>query len=318
RMIVRPEASSRSAASCVVRASPPGVPRVAIDRMNTRPPSAILAIRMRSPRRAPPVKGLVGSTATIATFSPRATKAAVSSSTVVDFPTPGGPVSPTLSAPPTRDDRASRTSRASGAAFSTSEIPLLMARKSPLKTSSASGMQGQLYHGPQRLCKRPPGRDIIPASPDERVMRLGLLGGSFNPIHHGHLITATRAAEAVKLDRVLFIPAAVSPLKNGGGLAPAKDRWAMLRLALRGNPLFEAADLELRRGGVSYTIDTLRELRRRRPKDQLHWILGSDAARLLPRWKSIDDVRRLAGFVIVTRPGDSVPRKMPKDHIVQA
>jgi len=149
-------------------------------------------------------------------------------------------------------------------------------------------------------------------------MRLGLLGGSFNPIHHGHLITATRAAEAVKLDRVLFIPAAVSPLKNGGGLAPAKDRWAMLRLALRGNPLFEAADLELRRGGVSYTIDTLRELRRRRPKDQLHWILGSDAARLLPRWKSIDDVRRLAGFVIVTRPGDSVPRKMPKDHIVQA
>jgi nicotinate-nucleotide adenylyltransferase len=148
-------------------------------------------------------------------------------------------------------------------------------------------------------------------------MRLGLLGGSFNPIHHGHLITATRAAEAVKLDRVLFIPAAVSPLKNGGDLAPAKDRWTMLRLALKGNGLFGASDLELRRGGLSYTIDTLRELRQR-TKAELYWILGSDAARLLPKWKSIDDVRRLATFIIVTRPGDRVPRKMPKDRIVKA
>src|SRR5258706_12647383 len=93
-------------------------------------------------------------------------------------------------------------------------------------------------------------------------MRLGLLGGSFNPIHHGHLTVAARAAEAAKLDRVLFLPAAVSPLKNGRDLASATDRWAMLRLALRGNPLFEASDLELRRGGTSYTIDTLRDLRR--------------------------------------------------------
>jgi nicotinate-nucleotide adenylyltransferase len=148
-------------------------------------------------------------------------------------------------------------------------------------------------------------------------MRLGLLGGSFNPIHHGHLISATRAAEAVKLDRVLFIPAAVSPLKNGSDLAPASARWAMLRLALRDNRLFEACDLELRRGGVSYTVDTLRELRRR-TKASLFWIIGADAARLLPRWKSIDEVRRLAAFIILPRPGDSVPRKMPKDRIVKA
>jgi len=148
-------------------------------------------------------------------------------------------------------------------------------------------------------------------------MRLGLIGGSFNPIHHGHLVTATRAAEAVKLDKVLFIPAAISPLKDGKGLASPRDRWTMVRLALRGNPLFEASDLELRRGGISYTVDTLRELKRR-TKATLFWIIGADAAHLLPRWKSIDEVRRLASFVIVPRRGDSIPPKMPKDTIVKA
>lgn len=148
-------------------------------------------------------------------------------------------------------------------------------------------------------------------------MRLGVFGGSFNPIHHGHLIAATRAAEAVKLDRILFIPTAVSPLKNGRELAPTAARWAMLRLALKGNPKFEASDLELRRGGISYTVDTLRELRKR-TEARLYWILGADAARLLPRWRSIDEVRRLASFVIVSRPGDRLPAKMPKDHIVKA
>jgi nicotinate-nucleotide adenylyltransferase len=148
-------------------------------------------------------------------------------------------------------------------------------------------------------------------------MKLGLLGGSFNPIHHGHLITATRAAEAVQLDRVLFIPAAISPLKGARSLAPARDRLAMLRLALRGNPRFEVCDLELRRGGVSYTIDTLRELKRS-TRARLYWILGADASRLLPRWKSIDEVRRLASFIVLPRPGDRPPRKSPNQRIVEA
>jgi nicotinate-nucleotide adenylyltransferase len=148
-------------------------------------------------------------------------------------------------------------------------------------------------------------------------MKVGLLGGSFNPIHHGHLITATRAAEAVKLDRVLFIPAALSPLKNGRDLAPAADRAAMLRAALRGHPLFETCDLELRRGGVSYTIDTLRELRLH-TRARLYWILGADASRLLPRWKSIDEVRSLATFIIVSRPGERSSRRTPKQLTVEA
>ncbi|HLY08532.1 MAG TPA: nicotinate-nucleotide adenylyltransferase [Planctomycetota bacterium] len=148
-------------------------------------------------------------------------------------------------------------------------------------------------------------------------MRLGLLGGSFNPIHHGHLITAVRAAEAAKLDRVLFIPAAVSPLKSARGLAPDRDRWALVQAAIRGNPLFGACDLELRRGGVSYSVDTLRELQRTTGA-RLYWILGTDAARLLSKWKSIDEVRRLATFLIVARPGDSPPPKRPKQVIIRA
>ncbi len=148
-------------------------------------------------------------------------------------------------------------------------------------------------------------------------MRLGLLGGSFNPIHHGHLITATRAAEALRLDRVLFIPAAISPLKRTSELAPDRDRWALLRLAIRGNLLFQALDLELRRGGVSYTVETLRELRQS-TKARLFWILGTDAARQLTRWRALGEVRRLTEFVVVTRPGDNVSRSMAKDHIVKA
>jgi nicotinate-nucleotide adenylyltransferase len=130
-------------------------------------------------------------------------------------------------------------------------------------------------------------------------------------------IIAERAAEAVGLDRVLFIPTAVSPLKAGRELVSAADRWAMLKIAIRGNPRFQASDLEIRRGGVSYTVDTLRELRRRTRAD-LHLILGADAARLLPRWRSIDVVRELATFVLVSRPGHRVRARMPKQHIVEA
>ncbi len=147
-------------------------------------------------------------------------------------------------------------------------------------------------------------------------MKLGILGGSLNPIHHGHLIIAERAAEAVGLDRVLFIPTAISPLKDGRRLASPADRLRMVRLAIRGNRRFGASDLEIRRGGVSYTVDTLRELKRRTKAD-LHLILGADAARLLPRWKSIDVVKRLATFVLVSRPGHRVRAKMPKQHIVE-
>ena len=146
-------------------------------------------------------------------------------------------------------------------------------------------------------------------------MKLGLLGGSFNPIRHGLLAAAARAAEAAGLDRVLFIPASTPPLKDGRDLASARDRLALVRRAIRGNPLFEASDLELRRGGVSYTVDTLREIRRRTGA-RLFWILGADALRLLPQWKEIDEVRRLTSFIALARPGHRMAPKLPKTIIV--
>ena len=146
-------------------------------------------------------------------------------------------------------------------------------------------------------------------------MRLGLLGGSFNPVHHAHLVIAERAAEALRLDRVLFIPAAVSPLKRPGDLAPARHRWAMLRLALGGNPLFRACDLEIRRGGISYTVDTLRELKRRTGA-RLFLVVGADALNLFPLWKEAGEVRRLATLVAAARPGHRPRLRMPKRHIV--
>jgi nicotinate-nucleotide adenylyltransferase len=146
-------------------------------------------------------------------------------------------------------------------------------------------------------------------------MNLGILGGSFNPVHNAHLVVATRVAEALDLDRVLFIPTAISPLKPPRDLAPAPHRWAMLRLALRGNPRFRACDLEMRRGGVSYTVDTLREIRRR-TEARLHLIVGADALNLLPQWKESREVRALATLVVVARPGHRTRLRMPKNHIV--
>jgi nicotinate-nucleotide adenylyltransferase len=146
-------------------------------------------------------------------------------------------------------------------------------------------------------------------------MRFGILGGSFNPIHHGHLIIATRAAEALSLDRVLLIPTARSPLKAPGDLAGPRDRLAMVRLAVRGNPLLEASDLEVRRGGTSYTVDTLRQLRRILPGEFV-LILGADAARLLPRWRSIEEVRHLARVAVVGRGGLRPREKTPKGSMV--
>ena len=131
-------------------------------------------------------------------------------------------------------------------------------------------------------------------------MRLGILGGSFNPIHHGHLVVAERAAEALKLDRMLLVPTWVTPLKSTAEIAPGPDRLRMVRLALRGNDRLEGSDVELRRGGVSYSIDTIRSLVG--TGVALHFIIGSDSLKLLPRWHSIRELARLCTFGIVTRP----------------
>ena len=141
-------------------------------------------------------------------------------------------------------------------------------------------------------------------------MKLCVFGGSFDPIHHGHLIIAQCAAEALGLDRLLFLPAATPPHKRGRKLAPDRDRLAMIQMAVRGHRVLEASDIEIRRGGVSYTVHTLHELHRRNPRAQLFLLVGSDSLSLLPEWKDVAQIARLATLVIAGRT-PSLSRRVP-------
>jgi len=133
--------------------------------------------------------------------------------------------------------------------------------------------------------------------------RVGVLGGSFDPVHLGHLVIAQDAAEALALDRVVFMPACRAPLKERPHRVSEWARYELVRLAIEGNPRFEVSDLELRRGGESYTIDTARELRRLSPRADLFWIVGADQAARLAEWRAIEALAELVQFAVVTRPG---------------
>ena len=129
-----------------------------------------------------------------------------------------------------------------------------------------------------------------------------MLGGTFDPIHLGHLAAARAAVDCAELDRVLFIPTGTPP-HRGAAVASAEQRMEMCRLAIAGEDRFEISDVEVRRPSRSYTVDTLHALRAARPGDDLFLILGWDAARLFKTWHEPDEVRRLATVVVVTRPG---------------
>jgi len=133
-------------------------------------------------------------------------------------------------------------------------------------------------------------------------LRLGILGGTFDPIHDGHVVVAKAAMECAHLERVIFVPSAEPP-HRGAARAPAEDRLGMVKLAVDGEPGFEVSDFEVKRGGRSYTVDTLRELHRAFPNDDLFFILGWDAARLFRTWHEPERVGELASLVIVDRPG---------------
>lgn len=134
-------------------------------------------------------------------------------------------------------------------------------------------------------------------------MRIGIFGGSFDPVHLGHLLVAENCREQARLDRVLFLPAAVPPHKQDRRLAPGEHRLAMLGLATGGNPAFGVLDVELARGGVSWTIDTLRALAADRPDDRLCLILGPDALAGLPTWRDPAGILALAEPIAVERSG---------------
>jgi nicotinate-nucleotide adenylyltransferase len=136
-------------------------------------------------------------------------------------------------------------------------------------------------------------------------VRLGVYGGAFDPPHLGHLVAASDACDALRLDRLLWIPSAVHPLKALGTAADV--RLEMVRAAIAGDPRFAADDLELRRTGPSYTVDTLRALRAREPGAELFFVTGADNLRDLPRWREPDEIARLATLAVVSRAGDSLP-----------
>jgi len=136
---------------------------------------------------------------------------------------------------------------------------------------------------------------------------IGLLGGSFDPVHNGHLIVAQVAAEALGLEALRLVPAREQPFKTGRHGASAEDRAAMLDLAVSDTPGLSVERLELSRPGPSYTADTLRALRAREPEAEFTLLLGADAATDLPVWHEAAEVPRLARIVVFARPGSAVP-----------
>jgi nicotinate-nucleotide adenylyltransferase len=137
-------------------------------------------------------------------------------------------------------------------------------------------------------------------------MRLGLFGGSFDPVHLGHLLVAQAAREEMGLDRLFFVPAAQSPFKPERLPAPAEERLRLLRLALASLTWCEIDDLEIRRGGVSYTIDTVREYAGRFPGAELFYLIGTDHVSQLPKWREAGELARLVEFVVIPRPSVQV------------
>jgi len=134
-------------------------------------------------------------------------------------------------------------------------------------------------------------------------MRIGIFGGSFDPVHYGHLIVAECCREQAALDRVLFVPAAIQPHKQDRRLAAGEDRAAMLALATGGHPAFEVSTVEMDRGGVSYTVDTLEALKTSHVADALFLILGPDALAGLPTWRDPDRILSLVELIAVERAG---------------
>jgi len=134
-------------------------------------------------------------------------------------------------------------------------------------------------------------------------MKLGLYGGSFDPVHLGHLLVAQAAVEELTLDRLFFIPAAQSPFKPENRPAPAAARLQLLRLALVGKSNCEIDEQEIRRGGISYTVDTLRDYAKKFPGAEIFYLIGADNVAKLNEWREPSELARLAEFVVVPRPG---------------
>jgi nicotinate-nucleotide adenylyltransferase len=149
-------------------------------------------------------------------------------------------------------------------------------------------------------------------------MKLGIFGGTFDPVHHGHLIVAEYVRESVGLDRVLFIPTMISPHKMDAAITPAVHRLAMLREGVKSNPFFQVSDTEIERGGISFTVDTLRLMGEGNSLDEFYLLIGEDNLREFQSWKEPGEIVRRAKLVVMNRPGFAgapPDPSLPKDII---
>jgi|SRR5579872_4912244 len=145
-------------------------------------------------------------------------------------------------------------------------------------------------------------------------MRLGILGGTFDPIHNAHLFIAEEARVRVPLDRVVFVPNAVPPHKPSHDVAPARHRLAMAQLATRSNPAFDCSAVEIERPGPSYTVDTLKAFKADYPGAELFFITGMDTIPEIPTWRRPEEILRLCTLVAAERPGyalDMAEQELP-------
>jgi len=134
-------------------------------------------------------------------------------------------------------------------------------------------------------------------------MKLGIFGGTFDPVHHGHLIVAEAVRESAGLDRIMFVPTMISPHKQETAATPAAQRLAMLREAVKPNPFFEVLDMEIERGGVSYTVDTIRALEGTHPHDAFYLLIGADNLQEFATWREPLEILRRVTLVVMDRPG---------------
>ena len=152
----------------------------------------------------------------------------------------------------------------------------------------------------------------------QRRARLGVMGGTFDPVHHGHLVAASEVAARFELDEVVFVPTGSPSFKQDVVVTPAEHRYLMTVIATASNPRFTVSRVDIDRPGLTYTVDTLRDLARERPDADLYFITGADAIAQILSWKDSPELFELAQFVAVTRPGHQlVVDGLPADRVSQ-
>jgi nicotinate-nucleotide adenylyltransferase len=149
---------------------------------------------------------------------------------------------------------------------------------------------------------------------NKKLKKIGIYGGSFDPIHHGHLILAREAREALDLEKIIFVPAALSPFKGRPAAASGDIRLKMLDAAIEGEEGFAIDDCELRRPPPSWTIDTVLEIRKREADSEIYLLIGEDNVATLDRWRRFDELKKMVRFILLDRPGSQTQRNYQIVH----